>query len=276
MAAAGAVLVTGAGGGIGLACARSLAGLGSLWLEDLDERRLVAAQRALASEGIPARTVAGDLCDPGHVAALAAAVAQAGGLRALAHAAGISPTMADARRVFEVDLVATVRLVDALTPELRPGAAAVLVASQAGHLVASAATPAIDAILDAPLAADAFERLVAIAGALASAPGGAYGLAKRGVQRLAVARAAGFGAAGARIVSLSPGLINTGMGRAERAAQGRATEAIVARTAAGQRLGRPEEVAAVAAFVCSDAASFVTGVDWLVDGGSTLQVLSGR
>ena len=276
MAAVGAVLVTGAGGGIGLACARALAGAGTLLLQDLDLRRLASAEQALASEGIKAQTIAGDLCDPAHRAALVEAVARAGGLRALAHTAGLSPTMADARRIFAVDLVATVQLVDALLPALRPGAVAVLIASQAGHLIAAAATPEIDAILDAPLAPDAHARLVALCGPLASAPGGAYGLAKRGVHRIAVARAAAYGAAGARIVSLSPGIIDTGMGRAEQVAHGAATAAIVAKTPAGQRLGRPEEIAAVVAFLCSDAASFVTGVDWLVDGGSTHQVLSGR
>jgi NAD(P)-dependent dehydrogenase (short-subunit alcohol dehydrogenase family) len=275
-AGSGAVLVTGAGGGIGLACARALAAIGPLLLQDVDLRRLASAQKELESEGIPAQTLAGDLCDPAHVADLAAAVSRAGGLRALAHTAGLSPAMADAKRVFDVDLVATVRLVDALVPSLRPGAVAVLIASQAGHMVAPAATPAIDAILDAPLAPDAHAQLVALGGALASVSGGAYGLAKRGVQRLAVARAAVFGAAGARIVSLSPGIIDTGMGRAERAAQAAATDVIVAKTPVGQRLGRPAEIAAVVAFLCSDAASFVTGVDWLVDGGSTHQVLSGR
>src|SRR5262245_49161540 len=276
MAATGAVLVTGAGGGIGLACARALEGAGALLLQDLDPSRLASAEQTLASEGIKAQTIAGDLCEPGHLAALAGAVTRLGGLRALAHTAGLSPTMADARRVFEVDLVATVRLVDALVPTLRPGAAAVLIASQAGHMIAAAATPEIDAILDAPLAPDAHARLVALSGPLASAPGGAYGLAKRGVHRLAVARAAAFGAAGARIVSLSPGIIDTGMGRAERAAHAAATDVIVAKTPVDGRLGRPEEIASVVAFLCSDAASFVTGVDWLVDGGSTQQVLSGR
>jgi NAD(P)-dependent dehydrogenase (short-subunit alcohol dehydrogenase family) len=273
---AGAVVVTGAGGDIGLACARALAGRGSLLLQDLDERRLANARQALAGAGISAQTIAGDLCDPAHLAVLARAVAGAGGLRALAHTAGLSPTMADARRIFEVDLSATVRLIDALLPELLPGAAAVLIASQAGHFAGAAATPAIDAILDAPLADDAHARLVAIAGALASEPGGAYGLAKRGVQRLAVARAAAFGAAGARIVSLSPGLIDTGMGRAERGAHAAATDVILAKTAIGGRMGRPAEIASVVAFLCSDAASFVTGVDLLVDGGSTSQILSGR
>ena len=288
--AAGAVLVTGAAGGIGLACARALAGAsfaqraegerrpaaGTLLLQDLDLRRLASAQHELASEGIEAQMIAGDLCDPAHRSSLLEEVVRAGGLRALAHSAGLSPTMADARRVFDVDLVATVQLVDALLPALVPGAVAVLIASQAGHMIAAAATPEIDAILDAPLAPDAHARLVALCGPLASAPGGAYGLAKRGVHRLAVARAARYGAAGARIVSLSPGIIDTGMGRAERSAHSVATDAIVAKTPAGRRLGRPEEIAAVVAFVCSDAASFVTGVDWLVDGGSTHQVLAGR
>src|SRR5258706_9834615 len=105
-----AVLITGAAGGIGLACARALAGAGALVLQDLDAHRLAAAQQTLAGEGIRAQTHAGDLCDAAHLAALAAAVERAGGLRPLAHTAGLSPTMGDARRGFEVDLVGTGRL----------------------------------------------------------------------------------------------------------------------------------------------------------------------
>jgi len=276
MESSGAVLVTGAGGGMGRACARAVAGQGALLLQDLNPDGLAATAKALDSEGIRTRSVAGDLCDSAHLESLAKVVDEAGGLRALVHTAGLSPTMAPAERIFEVNLVASVRLLDALQPGLRPGAAGVLFASQSGHMIAAGATPEIDAILDDPSAAGAWTRLVDCAGEMASEPGGAYALSKRGVQRLAVRRAPAWGAAGARLVSVSPGIIDTSMGLAERAGQPAATDLILERTVIEGRMGRPEELASVVAFLCSDAASYVSGVDWLVDGGSTWQVLGPR
>ena len=88
--------------------------------------------------------------------------------------------------------------------------------------------------------------------------------------RLVERRARAWGAAGARLVSLSPGVIDTPMGRLEDANETAMAE-MVARSAQA-REGRPEEVAAVADFLVSDAASFITGTDVLVDGG----VVAGR
>jgi NAD(P)-dependent dehydrogenase (short-subunit alcohol dehydrogenase family) len=270
----GCMVVTGAAGGIGAATARALGGRGRhLVLSDLNGDALRDSVRSLDADGVAAVALAGDLTAAHDREALAAEVERAGGLAALAHVAGISGTMADARRILGVNLVATAELLERLLPLAREGSAAVCVASQAGHMVAQGMTPEIRAVIDDPLAPDFLARLEAAAGPVATAPAGAYALSKWGVQRLVVARAPAWGRRGARLVSLSPGIVDTGMGRDELAAHGDAMKAILEKTPVGQRMGRPEELAAVIAFLCSEDASFVSGVDWLVDGGSTNQVL---
>jgi NAD(P)-dependent dehydrogenase (short-subunit alcohol dehydrogenase family) len=269
----GVAVVTGAASGIGLATADALGARGGLLLVDLHEQPLAQVAQKLRSRAVPCESIAGDLCDAATLRAVAERTEALGGCRGLVHSAGVSPTMADARRIFEVNLVATAHLVAALEPLLLEGAAGVLFASQAAHLIARIATAEVDALLDDPLGPDLYERLAAQAGPLATSSGGAYALSKRGVQRLAVARAPAWGARGARLVSLSPGVIDTAMGRREMSEQTAPMQAIVAATPVGPRMGRPEEIASVVAFLCSDAASFVSGVDVLVDGGSTQQLL---
>lgn len=95
----------------------------------------------------------------------------------------------------------------------------------------------------------------------------AYILAKHGVLRLVRHTSAAWGRRGARIVSVSPGVIETPMGLAEIAA-GNGTAEMIDLSALG-RAGHPEEVARVIAFLCSEDSSYVTGTDILVDGGTT-------
>lgn len=98
-------------------------------------------------------------------------------------------------------------------------------------------------------------------------PDAAYGLSKLGVQLLVENRAENWGEKGARIVSLSPGIVNTQMGQQE-ASQQEEMAAMLERTPI-QRQGEPTEIANVVAFLISDAASYITGTDILVDGGTT-------
>jgi NAD(P)-dependent dehydrogenase (short-subunit alcohol dehydrogenase family) len=204
--------------------------------------------------------VACDVSDPDAVHALVARVRELGQFRALAHAAGISPTMAGARRVFEVDLVGTQLLLDAFEAIVVTGSVAVCFASSSAYQIAPFVDADHDAMIDDPLAPEFLDRA---AGTFADS-GFAYAVAKRGVIRAAGRAAVRWGRRGGRVNSVSPGLIDTPMGREEFEQQPIMKE-MLERTPLG-RLGEPAEVAAVVAYLVSDAASFVSGIDVLVDG----------
>ncbi|HET9731702.1 MAG TPA: SDR family oxidoreductase [Acidimicrobiales bacterium] len=212
--------------------------------------------------------VACDVSDAAAIAAVVDVVGNLGPLAGLVHAAGISPTMADARRVFHVDLMGTQLVLDAFEALVVDGTAAVCFSSSAAYQVAPYADPALDALLDDPLAPDFLDRITAHV----PDSGLAYSLAKRGVIR-AVGRAARtWGARGGRVNSVAPGLIDTPMGRQEFDQQP-IMQVMLDHTPL-RRLGRPSEVAATVGFLLSEQASFVSGIDVLVDGGM-IQGMSG-
>jgi NAD(P)-dependent dehydrogenase (short-subunit alcohol dehydrogenase family) len=248
-------VVIGAASGMGAAVAALLAPRGPLLLADRDADRLAA----LAAD-LGATTMACDITAAADVQALRKAVDRLG---ALVVTAGLSPSMAGGRRIFEVNLLGLERVVRAFEGAIGAGSAAVCFASVAGHMMP--ALPAVDAVLDQPLSETFFDD-VAKQGFDPDNPALAYALSKRGVRRLVQRHAAAWGAKGARILSLSPGIVDTGMGRLEADNQPMMAGMVASSSLA--RMGRPEEVAAVAAFLVSDAASFMTGTDVLVDGGA--------
>jgi NAD(P)-dependent dehydrogenase (short-subunit alcohol dehydrogenase family) len=248
----GVIVVTGAAQGMGRACVdRLMGGADHLLAVDLE---------APTIEGTLG--VACDVSDPAAVGRLVEEVRGRGPFRSLVHAAGISPTMADARRIFAVDLVGTQLLLDAFEPLVAPGCAAVCFASSAAHhIMLLGADPESEALVEDPGAEGFLDR----AAERFPDSGLAYAWAKRGVVRAAARAAVAWGRRGGRVTSVSPGLIDTGMGRQELAAQP-AMQVMLDATPVG-RLGRAEEIAAAVEFLLSDAASFVSGVDLLVDGG---------
>lgn len=256
-------VVLGAGSGMGEAVARRLArSSGRLLLADIDP----ASVERLADElGGNVEVHRCDLTDATDLQALAEATGELG---RLVLTAGLSPTMAPGRRIFEVDIVGPARMVQVFEPLAGEGSAAVLLASMAGHMFP--AMEQVDRILEDPLAPSVLDDL-ATAGVDVDEPGMAYGISKRAVMRLVRRSAAAWGARGARIVSLSPGIIDTPMGRKEFEEQ-----PVMADLVAGSPLGRmidADEIAAVVEFLLSAGASAVTGTDVLVDGGAVAQLM---
>jgi NAD(P)-dependent dehydrogenase (short-subunit alcohol dehydrogenase family) len=216
-----------------------------------------ATVATLTGKTLVADRVGGDVyCDLADPASLVALSKRVDTLEALIVTAGVSPAMADARTIFDVDLAGMARVLAAFDELLVNGAVAVCVASMAGHL-GTWSDELLDA-LDDPLGSpDA---------AITSDPATAYILAKLGVLRLVRRTAIKWGPRGARILSVSPGVIDTPMGKLELADTVGTSE--IADGSALGRMGRAEEVAAVISFLCSEKASFMTGTDVLVDGGA--------
>jgi NAD(P)-dependent dehydrogenase (short-subunit alcohol dehydrogenase family) len=260
------LVITGGAGGMGLACARALADRGRLLLVDVREDLLDQARKALSGHGADVETLRCDVTSPADVAAVADRVRELGRLRCLVHTAGVSPEMADAATVLDVDLAGSVRITDALFPLVNPGSSAILIGSIAGY---SDVPATVEPLLDDPLA-DGF--LAAVEAALGQEldSATAYVLAKRGVTRLAERLATPWGKMGGRTVAISPGLIDTPMGRLELDRQEIIPvmiEVTPVKRPDRPLPGRPEDIAAAVAFLESDAAAFISGCDIRVDGG---------
>jgi NAD(P)-dependent dehydrogenase (short-subunit alcohol dehydrogenase family) len=270
MRGADVLVVTGAGG-MGRAVARRLGSGRVIVLADASEDQLARAVDELEPEGFAAVGVRTDVADRDAVAALARTAADRGRIVAVVHTAGVSPVGATPEQIVAVDVVGTALVLDEFEPYVQDGTVAVCIASMAGTLT--------------DLPADVLERLATTpTAALADLaeldpasmpPELAYGIAKRANQVRVEAAARPWGRRGGRVVSISPGIIATAMGRAELAGPfGDVMRSMTEASACG-RLGTPDDIAAAVEFLVGPAASFITGTDVRVDGGVVAALRTG-
>jgi len=255
-------VITGAAGGIGAATARRLANRGPLLLADRFEEPLALLADQLRRDGARVATQFCDVADPASVRNLVARASSTGPIGGFAHLAGISSHSGDWESVVRVDLLGTAYVAREVLAAAGSETALVCAASMAGH---RPVPDALLAILEEPLAANFMDRIRPFVDD--PEPRSAYAAAKRGVLMLCRRQARAFGQKGARIVSISPGFIDTLMTR--RATELRPVIAEQIKGSTLHRIGRPEEVAAAVDFLSGPDASFITGCDLLVDGGVT-------
>jgi NAD(P)-dependent dehydrogenase (short-subunit alcohol dehydrogenase family) len=260
------VVVVGAGQ-IGQAIARRV-GLGKLiLLADTRTENAQAAAEVLGNAGYDVKTTAVDVSSREAVEALVETAASLGEVTRLVHAAGVSPSQASPEQVLKVDLYGTALLLEAFGKVIARGGSGVVIASQSGHRL-----PPLPAEQNSALAKTAVGDLLQLPFLQPNQVKDslhAYQLAKRGNSLRVMAEAIRWGQRGARLNTISPGIVMTPLAKDELAGpRGEGYRRMIEGSAVG-RAGTPDEVAAVAALLMGPEGGFITGSDFLMDGGVT-------
>ena len=259
----GVIVVTGAGG-MGSAIARRIGTGSTVVLADFNQQLLEAEARNLVQTGYDVVSPAVDVSDKDSVDALAREAADRGPVTAVVHTAGLSPVQAPVDAILRVDLLGAALMLDAFGAVVSTGGAGVFISSMAGTMTPlppdvefRLATTPTDQLLDlADLGPDAVPDSAT-----------AYGVAKRANQVRVRAASIAWGRRGARVNSISPGIISTPMGASElEGPSGDMMRVMIAGSGTG-RIGTPEDIAGVVDFLLGRDAGFITGTDLLVDGG---------
>lgn len=265
------VVIIGAGG-IGAAIARRQGFGRTVLLADFSEKVLSAAAEDLRTASYAVETQIVDVCSRASVEALVAKATSLGSVLQVVNTAGLSPNMAPPDRVLAVDLYGSALVFEAFGEVIAAGGAGLIISSMAGHMLppltseqnhALAFTPA-DELLDLPFLKAVPDSMVG------------YMMAKRANHLRVQAEAIRWGERGARVNSISPGIIATPLAQHElNSPIGDGYRAMIAASPA-KRMAPPEEIAVAASYLLGPDAGFVTGSDLLIDGGVIAAMFAGK
>jgi len=201
------------------------------------------------------------------VQALVQTATAIGDVTGVIHAAGVSPSQAPVATILRVDLYGTALVLEVFGNVIAEGGSGIVIASQSGHRL-----PALTPEQNKALATTPVEELLALPMLQADQvtdPLNAYQISKRGNSLRVMAEAVRWGKRGARVNTISPGIIFTPLARDELSGpRGEDYRRMIDLSAAG-RGGTPDEVGAVAALLMGPEGTFITGSDFLMDGGVT-------
>lgn len=254
-------------GSIGQACARRVSAGKKVLLADLHQENADAAAKVLLDAGFDVTTAVVDVAERASVDALVRAATALGDVVHLIHAAGVSPSQASPATILKVDLYGTALLLEAFGDVIAEGGSGVVIASQSGHRLpgltpesnkALATTPVEDLLSLPMLQPDQITDSLH-----------AYQISKRGNALRVMAEAVRWGKRSARINTISPGIIFTPLARDELNGPRGAGYRRMIDLCPAKRGGTPDEVGNVAALLMGPEGTFITGSDFLMDGGVT-------
>ncbi len=258
------VVIIGAGG-IGLAIARRQGVGKTLLLADFNETTLQAAAQSLRDASYSVETRAVDVSSRASVKSLAEAAAALGPVVQVVNTAGLSPNMASVQRILEVDLYGSAVVFEEFEAVIASGGAGLIISSMAGHMMpalppeqdhALACTPADDLLALPFLSGDVIPNTLV-----------AYMISKRANALRVQAAAMTWGAKGARVNAISPGIVVTPLARHELDSEIGGIYRAMVEASPSKRMAPPDEIATAASFLLGPDAGFVTGSDLLIDGG---------
>src|SRR5271157_5055517 len=254
-------------GSIGQAIVRRVSAGKHVLLADLRQENADAAAKTLSDAGFNVTTATVDVSSRASVQSLVQAATALGKVFGVIHAAGVSPSQASPEIIPKVDLYGTALVLEEFGNVIARGGAGVVIASQSGHRLppltieqnkALATTP-VEELLGLP-----FLQPDRVTDSLH-----AYQLAKRGNSLRVMAEAVRWGKRGARLNTISPGIIITPLAKDELSGpRGAGYRRMIELSVAG-RAGTPDEVGAVAALLLGPDGGFISGSDFLMDGGVT-------
>jgi NAD(P)-dependent dehydrogenase (short-subunit alcohol dehydrogenase family) len=260
------IVVIGAGS-IGQAIARRVGAGKHVLLADLRPENADAAAKVLKDAGFKVSTATVDVSKRASVHALVQTAVALGEVTGVIHAAGVSPTQASPATILAVDLYGTALVLEEFGKVIAQSGAGVVIASQSGHRLGALTAEQDKALATTP--ADELLALPMLQPAHVNDSLHAYQLAKRGNSLRVMAESVKWGMRGARINTISPGIIITPLANDELSGpRGDGYRRMIELCPVG-RAGTPDEVGTVGALLMGPEGAFITGSDFLMDGGVT-------
>jgi NAD(P)-dependent dehydrogenase (short-subunit alcohol dehydrogenase family) len=260
------IVVIGAGQ-IGQAIARQV-GVGKhVLLADMRPENAKSAAEVMGNAGYEVSVAAVDASSREAVHALVQKATGLGDVTGLIHAAGVSPTQASPATILKVDLYGTALVLEEFGNVIARGGAGVVIASQSGHRLPPLTVDENKALATTPteeLLSLPFLQPERVKDSLH-----AYQISKRGNSLRVMAEAVRWGKRGARLNTISPGIIMTPLAKDELTGPRGAGYRRMIEVCAAGRAGTPDEVGTVGALLMGSDGGFITGSDFLMDGGVT-------